>query len=555
MRRCRRFLAVPGLLAAMAAAPAAVRAADDPAADAVKAAKAGDRAQALRLSEEAVKARPTSASAWAVRGYALSSAGRKDEALEAYAKAASLDPRDVFARVNRGAVLLELARPAEALPVLDEALAIDPRNARAMNHRGVALERLGRLEEARVAYRAAIALAPRDPVPYNNLGALAFRRGVDAAASAHFAKALEVDPAFQPAAVNVALTAVATSSPSAGAAAEDAVLAAAARPDASYKVQAKAKGVLGARAVRAGDWATAKARFLEQVSMDPEDAGALNDLAVTEDQLGEAREALNHLEAALAARRRRDAAQQHGPVHVHRGDYGAAEAAFRQVLKEEPTFHRACTTSASSSARATARALRRVPPRVDLAPSDASTLYNSRCSRARPAATAAERAAYERALLIDPKLVEAHLALGTLLADPTTPGLRDPAKAACTSRSSSVVRRRRRRAQAGHGLAGSPTPRAERAAGLRRRGARVRSRQVPASGACGPSPAPRSSASSRARRRGGGGASSGRNTHRTIPTSDRRDSGIRIGGASARGASSRTSPARRFSTRTRARPS
>ena len=43
---------------------------------------------------------------------------------------------------------------------------------------------------------------------------------------------------------------------------------------------------------------------------------------------------------------------------------------------------------------------------------------------------ASERAAYERALALDASLSEAHLALGTLLADPATPAaLRDPARA------------------------------------------------------------------------------------------------------------------------------
>ena len=40
---------------------------------------------------------------------------------------------------------------------------------------------------------------------------------------------------------------------------------------------------------------------------------------------------------------------------------------------------------------------------------------------------AAERRGYERALRLDPNLTEAHLSLGTLLADPETPPrLRDP---------------------------------------------------------------------------------------------------------------------------------
>src|SRR5262249_42957799 len=154
-------------------------------------------------------------------------------------KAAALDPHDALARANRGAILVGLDRPADALVALAEALAIDPRYARAQNHRGVALERLGRLDEARTAYREASAPDPRDAVARNSLGALALSRGVEGAAAAHFAKAIELDPTFQAPAVNAALILAAGDDAAKG---EDAILEAAARPGATPAVRAKAKG-------------------------------------------------------------------------------------------------------------------------------------------------------------------------------------------------------------------------------------------------------------------------------------------------------------------------
>lgn len=426
-------------LAAVGAGPLGPRreaqGADDPVVAAARASRAGDRDAALALSEAAIAARPDAPAAWNVRAYALSAVGRKEEALAAYEKASALDPRDVLSRVNRASVLIALDRAADALAPLDEVLRLAPRHARAQNHRGVVLERLGRLDEARAAYRTAVTLDPKDAVAYNNLGSLAFRRGVDAAAAAHFARAVELDPAFQPASVNAALALSALARLRGGdPAGEDALLAAGARPDADYATKAKARGVLGARAARARNWAEAKTHFLEQATLDPSDAGAWNDLAVAEDQLGEFREALSHLEAALELRGD-DATLRNniGVVHVHRGDYASAEAAFRQVLLAEPTFHRAwhnlgVVLGARGDRGGAATAFRRAS---DLAPADASTLYNlAILMREAGADRAQEKAAYERALLVDPDLTEAHLSLGTLLADPATPGpLRDPDKA------------------------------------------------------------------------------------------------------------------------------
>jgi Flp pilus assembly protein TadD len=410
------------------------RAAGDPAADAVAAARRGDVEQALRLSDDAVRARPQLAAAWTVRGYALSTAGRKDEAADAYGKAAALDAKDVLSRLNRASVLLAIGRTAEALASADDALRIAPNDGRANNHRGVALERLGRLDEARLAYRAAIRSAPKDAVAHNNLGALAFRRGADGPAAALFSKAVELDPAFEAAALNVSIAMTTSAQTGTSTAAEDAILKSAERAGATDKTKARAKGVLAARSARAGKWDEAKARRLEQVALDADDPAAWNDLAVAEDQLGLAREALTHLGAALELRPEDDTLRNNmGVVHVHRGDLSAAEQTFREILRGDSRFHRAwhnlgVVLGARGDRAGSATAFRRA---AELAPQDGSTVYNlAILARDAGGDRASERAAYERALALDPLLVEPHLSLGTLLADPATPaGLRDEASA------------------------------------------------------------------------------------------------------------------------------
>ena len=418
------------LVLAFLAAPA--RAADDPAGDAMAAVRRSDSAEALRASEVAISRTPATALAWNVRAYVLSWAGRKEDALRAYEKAASLDPKDVLSRANRGSVLLALDRVEDALAAFEEGLKIDPQNSRLQNHRGVDLERLGRLDESRAAYRRAIALDPKDALAHNNLGALAFSRGVEGAAAAHFARAVELDPAFDAPAVNGSLM---RASGAGSEAAEAEVLAAALRPGASAAVKARAKAIQADRAVRERRYADARALYQDVVEQDPADASALNNLGVAEDQLGMSREALSHLSEALK-RRPGDPniLNNIGVVHVHRGELSAAEAAFREVVHGDPRFHRAwhnlgVVLGAKGDRAGAVDAFRRA---AALAPDDASAVYNLAIldrdlGRLDPAG---ERAAYERALGIDPQLTEAWLSLGTLLSDPATPeAVRDETKA------------------------------------------------------------------------------------------------------------------------------
>jgi Tfp pilus assembly protein PilF len=101
------------------------------------------------------------------------------------------------------------------------------------------------------------------------------------------------------------------------------------------------------------------------------------------------------------------------------GDLAAA-VSFRDVLRLEPFFHRAwhnlgVVLGAKGDRNGAVAAFRRA---AELQPSDASAIYNlTILAREMGSDRANERAGYERALKVDPDLTEAHLSLGTLLAD------------------------------------------------------------------------------------------------------------------------------------------
>jgi tetratricopeptide (TPR) repeat protein len=265
-------------------------------------------------------------------------------------------------------------------------------------------------------------------VALTNLGTLRWHAGDRRGAGEAWERARRLDPELAAPALNLALT---TGTGGADAALE-ALEREAAKPGAPASVRAEALRARAARESRAKRWVEARALLEEARRLVPWDARVLNDLAVTEDQLGMDREALAHLDEAL--QREPDllvARNNVGIVHVHRGAADAAVAAFEEVLAQDPRFHRAHynlgVLKAAEGDLTAARTHFREAAR--LAPRDAAVQYNLALVE-RGTDPAAERRAYERALALDPDLSEAHLALGMLLADPSTPaGLRDEGRA------------------------------------------------------------------------------------------------------------------------------
>jgi Flp pilus assembly protein TadD len=383
----------------------------------------GDVGGALAESGRAVALPGAGALAWKVRAYLLSRGGRKDEAAEAYRRAVSLAPSDPVALSNLGAVLLDLGRLEEALEACRRAVALSPGYADARNNLGAVLERMGRVPEAVGSYRAAASTESGHAAALNNLGAISLRRGYVESAAHAFERARALDATLLAPTPNLALL------PPSGGRVEATDLGPVRRqaddPAVPAAVRVKALCALAAHEERAERWEAARALYLRAHALAPEDVSVLNNLAVAEDRLGLDREAMLHLEAALTEDPDLLVARNNvGIVHVHRGDLDLAADVFRELSERSPRFHRAfynlgVVRAAQGRLEEATTAMERAQA---LAPTDAAVRYDLTLLRAkRGASPADERRGYEAALVLDPDLAEAHLALGGLLADPSTP--------------------------------------------------------------------------------------------------------------------------------------
>lgn len=392
----------------------------------------GDLERADTESALAVKESARSAGAWAVRGYVLSQRGDKAGAAIAYRRSLLFDADNAIAHNNLGAVLLELGQVPEAIQSFEKALQFRPIYADARNNLGAAYERQGKLAEAQRSYRTATMIDPNHARAYNNLGAVQLKQGDVQAASASFARAAQLDPDFGVPALNLALLGNPEDRDEAF---FQRMVAEAAKPGASRRLKARVLAMRAARATDTKDWEGARALYVQALALTPRDTTLLNNIAVVEDQLGMDREALLHLTEALDIDPDLLVAQNNvGIVHVHRGDMDLARGVFRDIVQRDPDFHRAHynlgVVNASEGRVEAARANFRTAAR--LAPRDASARYNLAILNRRDDGDVREElAAYREVLRLDPRLTEAHLALGMLLADPGTPReLRDNVEAA-----------------------------------------------------------------------------------------------------------------------------
>jgi predicted Zn-dependent protease with MMP-like domain len=102
------------------------------------------------------------------------------------------------AHVLEGELHAALGDAEAALGAFEAALVLEPRDIEARCERGVALFELGRWEQARQALEQLLADEPQTPLAHHTLGLLAERRGEEAQASAHFARARELEPELYP---------------------------------------------------------------------------------------------------------------------------------------------------------------------------------------------------------------------------------------------------------------------------------------------------------------------------------------------------------------------
>jgi protein O-mannosyl-transferase len=162
----------------------------------------GKNVEAITEYREALKIKPDYAPAHENLGVALAAVGQVEKAIVEYHEALDIEPRFVAAYVNLGIALAGQGKLDEAIFQYRKALEINPDDAEAHFNFGRALARQRKIDDAIGHYLKVIEVNPDDARAQNNLGTALGRSD---AAIARFRRALEIDPRFVIAHVNLGI--------------------------------------------------------------------------------------------------------------------------------------------------------------------------------------------------------------------------------------------------------------------------------------------------------------------------------------------------------------
>ncbi|MBM4079484.1 MAG: tetratricopeptide repeat protein [Planctomycetes bacterium] len=116
----------------------------------------------------------------------------------------ALNPQNAEALYNLGSdCLLRQGSAEKAIPWYERALAAKPSHAGARLNLGEAYRRAGRLDDAVAQFQRLLSAYPDNAQAHNNLGVCYEQKGLAAEAAAEYERALAIDPAFEPARVNL----------------------------------------------------------------------------------------------------------------------------------------------------------------------------------------------------------------------------------------------------------------------------------------------------------------------------------------------------------------
>ncbi|MBA4146657.1 MAG: tetratricopeptide repeat protein [Verrucomicrobia bacterium] len=141
--------------------------------------KAGNRAEAARIFNEALQAQRQRDSA---------------RALESYRRATKVDPTFFEAQYNLGLVALERGSVGEALAAYESALAISPDSANARYNFAFALQKGNYLVDAANEFEKLLARNPRETRAHLSLANIYVQQGNRDLGRKHYQKVLEIEP-------------------------------------------------------------------------------------------------------------------------------------------------------------------------------------------------------------------------------------------------------------------------------------------------------------------------------------------------------------------------
>jgi len=186
----RWLAAVPWIIVAFSAA------AEDPAAEGLKALDAKNYGLAAQEFTKAIQADPKDYTAHFNLALANSMLGKPADAIAGYKKVLELQPGVYEAQLNLGILLLGQKQAAEALPYLDAAAGQKPKEPRPRVYLSMALLQTGDLEKAAQSYQAALDLDPKSAPAELGLARALARQNRLADADPHFRRAAELNPAY-----------------------------------------------------------------------------------------------------------------------------------------------------------------------------------------------------------------------------------------------------------------------------------------------------------------------------------------------------------------------
>jgi tetratricopeptide (TPR) repeat protein len=163
--------------------------------------KKGSEQGVIRLSNQALATRQSSA-AYFYKAIARDDLGDKRGAITDYSQAIAIDPRFANAYINRGAAKYDLGDKEGAIADFDQVIAINPQYANAYGNRGIARSDLGDMQGAIADYSQAIAINPQFTEARYNRGNARSALGDKKGAIADYSQVIAINPRYTSAYVN-----------------------------------------------------------------------------------------------------------------------------------------------------------------------------------------------------------------------------------------------------------------------------------------------------------------------------------------------------------------
>jgi Flp pilus assembly protein TadD len=141
-------------------------------------------------------------------GIAFTEAGQLDKAIEAFDEALGLEPENAALWFNLGIAIRKAGDKVEAADCFHKALTLDRENCDAWNNLGLIHYEEKSPEMAEICYKNALKYcgqedAVAEAAVWNNLGVLSYEAGDYAEAVTRFGHAVELNPDFVDAALNL----------------------------------------------------------------------------------------------------------------------------------------------------------------------------------------------------------------------------------------------------------------------------------------------------------------------------------------------------------------